>query len=338
MTWSVLLILSIVVVAWLTAAATAVRSVSRIWLRHWVEQQLSGAGTAAMYLERPHRMLLTATTAVSLTVFAAGVMIGASARHAPFAAAPGALVYAFVLLVGGQLLPRAIGRRWATSLIPILLPPLQLIAEALAPALRLVRRLTGERALYEARPVVSDDEALEELLREGELEGVGERTEIAIISGVVQFAEKRIRDVMTPRPEIFAVEESLPKPELARRVAQANYSRVPVYRGSLDQIVGMVHVFDLLKQANGSRPRVRPVAVTRPQVSCKELLFTMLRERKHLAVVRDDAGLTVGVVTLEDLLEELVGDIRDEHDEPVAPGAPAPGANAPAATPAVQRA
>jgi putative hemolysin len=325
MTWSVLLIASIVVVAWLTAAATAVRSVSRIWLRHWVEQQLSGAGSAALYLERPHRMLLAATTAVALTVFAAGVAIGTSARNAPLAVVPGAIGYLLVLLVAGQLLPRAIGRRWASTLIPVLLPPLQLIDQALAPLLRLVRRLTGERALDAARPVVSDDEALEELLREGELEGVGERTEIAIISGVVQFGEKRIRDVMTPRAEIFAVDESLSAAELSGRVAQANYSRVPVYRGSLDQIIGMVHVFDLLKQSNGARLRVRPVAFTRPQASCKELLFVMLRERKHLAVVRDDAGSSVGVVTLEDLLEELVGDIRDEHDEPAgSPPAAAP--------------
>lgn len=338
MTWSFLLFVSIGVVAWLTAAATAVRSVSRIWLRHWVEQQLSGAGTAALYLERPHRMLLTATTAVSFTVFAAGVTIGASARSTPLAVLPGALVYALVLLVAGQLLPRAIGRRFATTLIPVLLPPLQWITRALGPVLRFVRRLTGERALDDARPAVTDDEALEELLREGELEGVGERTEIAIISGVVQFGEKRIREVMTPRSEIFAVDESLSKAELARRVAQANYSRVPVCRGSLDQIVGMVHVFDLLKQTNGARPRVRPVATTRPQASCKELLFTMLRERKHLAVVRDDAGLTVGVVTLEDLLEELVGDIRDEHDDPVAPAVPGAGTGSPITTPAVQRA
>ena len=102
MTWSFLLVLSIGVVAWLTAAATAVRSVSRIWLRHWVAQQLSGAGTSALYLERPHRMLLTATTAVSFTVFAAGVMIGASARNAPLAVAPGAIGYALVLLVAAQ--------------------------------------------------------------------------------------------------------------------------------------------------------------------------------------------------------------------------------------------
>jgi putative hemolysin len=316
MMFSTLLLISLGVVAWLTAAATAVRSVSRIWLRHWVEQQLRGSGTAALYLDRPHRMLLAATTAVSFTVFAAGVHIGTTIRSAPLAVLPTALAYAIVLLVAGQLLPRAVARRWSTGLIPVLLPPLQILELILSPVLRLVRHLTGERAHEENRREPSDDEALEELLREGELEGVGEHTEIAIISGVVQFGEKRAGNVMTPRSEMFAVDESLPPRELARRVAQAEYSRVPVFRGSLDQIVGMVHVFDVLKQTNGDGPRLRPVAVARPGMSCKELLFAMLRERKHLAIVRDEGGSTLGLVTLEDLLEELVGDIRDEHDEP----------------------
>ena len=316
MIFSTLLLISLGIVAWLTAAATAVRSVSRIWLRHWVERQLRGSGTAALYLDRPHRMLLAATTAVSFTVFAAGAHIGTTIRSAPLAVLPTALAYALVLLVIGQLLPRAIGRRWSTGLIPVLLPPLQVVELLLSPALRLVRHLTGERAHEESRPELSDDEALEELLREGELEGVGEHTEIAIISGVVQFGEKRVRDVMTPRSDVFAVDESLPPHELALRVAQAEYSRVPVFSGSLDKVVGMLHVFDVLKETNGDGPRLRPVAVSRPAAACKELLVTMLRERNHLAVVQDESGVTLGIVTLEDLLEELVGDIRDEHDEP----------------------
>lgn len=316
MIWSTVLLISIGVVAWLTAAATAVRSVSRIWLRHWVEQQLRGSGTAALYLDRPHRMLLAATTAVSLTVFMAGVDIGNTVRSAPLAVVPTTLAYAIVLLVVGQLVPRAIARRWSTGLIPVLLPPLQAIQLVLSPMLRLVRHLTGERAQDETRAPSTDDEALEELLREGELEGVGEHTEIAIISGVVQFGEKRVGNVMTPRGEIFAVPDTLPPPELTRLVAQAAYSRVPIYHESLDNVVGMVHVFDVMKGSESENPPLRPVAFTRPTASCKELLFSMLRERKHLAVVRDDAGQTVGLVTLEDLMEELVGDIRDEHDEP----------------------
>ncbi len=128
---------------------------------------------------------------------------------------------------------------------------------------------------------------------------------------------------MVPRSEIFAVAQNLPPGEMALRVAQSKYSRVPVYRDSIDTIVGMVHVFDMLKNSGAEVPPVRAVTFTKAGTSCKELLSGMLRERCHLAIVRDDAGLTTGLLTLEDLIEELVGDIRDEHDEPasVGPGA-----------------
>ena len=327
MTTTTLLFMTIGIVAWLTAAATAVRSVSRIWLRHWVEQQLSGSGAAALYLERPHGLLLAASTGVALTVFISGVILANSAEGSvPMLLLEG-LIFALVLLVVGQLLPRAIARRWAPQLIPVLLPPLQALEMVLNPALRLVRRVVGERTGVVAEPPPTDEEALEELLREGELEGVGEAGEIAIISGVVQFGEKKVRDVMVPRADIFALPKGISPSDMAARVSQSRYSRVPVYADSLDQIVGMVYSFDLLKNAGTEVPALRPVAHTRPTTSCKELLSSMLRERRYLAIVRDDAQATIGLLTLDDLLEELVGDIRDEHDEPastVTPGGTTP--------------
>jgi putative hemolysin len=116
----------------------------------------------------------------------------------------------------------------------------------LSPALRLVRRLAGERNGAKAEPPPTDEEQLEELLREGELEGVGEAGEIAIISGVVQFGEKRVRDVMVSRGEVFALPQDMPAAEMAGRVAQSGYSRVPLYRESLDNR-GDGHGFDLLR-------------------------------------------------------------------------------------------
>lgn len=326
MTTTTMLVLTVAVVAWLTAAATAVRTVSRIWLRHWVEQQLSGSGAAQLYLDRPQRLLLAAATGVALTVFFAGVGLAVNAHGSVMTLAVEGLIYAVILLVFGQILPRAIARRWAPSLIPILLPPLQLVEMILGPGLRLVRRLAGDRHHEDQAEPESEEEALEELLREGALEGVGEAREIEIISGVVQFAEKRVREVMTPRADIFAVPDDLTPAELARRVAASGYSRVPVYRGSIDSVVGIVRSFDILKNGGGAMPPLRPVAYARPAMACKELLSSMLRERRHLAIVREDGGPTSGIVTLENLLEELVGDIRDEHDEPaptVSSGTPA---------------
>jgi putative hemolysin len=285
-----------------------------------VEQQLSGSGAAELYLEKPQGLLLAASTGVALTVFISGVILANSAQGSALMLIVEALVFGLVLLVVGQLIPRAVAKRWAPQLIPVLLPPLQALEMILSPALRLVRRLTAEKQGAKAEPPPTDEESLEELLREGELEGVGEAGEIAIISGVVQFGEKLVRDVMVPRAELFALPQNMPAGELATRVSQSKYSRVPLYRDSIDTIVGMVYAFDILKNAGTEVPPLRSVAFTKASTSCKELLSSMLRDRRQIAIVRDDAGGTTGLLTLEDLLEELVGDIRDEHDEPASLG------------------
>src|SRR6185437_11782778 len=159
---------------------------------------------------------------------------------------------------------------------------------------------------------------VEDMLREGELEGIGENTEIDIIAGLVEFGEKVVRDVMTPRTAVFAVDEAMPPEAMARAIAQSGYSRVPVYRESMDHIIGMVHAFDVLETGGQRMPPIRQVAQAPLTARLSTVLFEMLRAQRHLAVVLDEFGGTAGIVTLEDLLEELVGDIRDEHDEPAA--------------------
>jgi putative hemolysin len=131
----------------------------------------------------------------------------------------------------------------------------------------------------------------------------------------VEFAEKTVSDVMTPRQDVFAIAEDLDQTRVAAMIAESAFSRVPVFRGTIDHIVGMYHAFDVLKQEDGRIP-LRTVAHTPATTPCNELLFRMLRQRLHLAVVEDPEGKLLGIATLENLLEELVGDIRDEHDDP----------------------
>jgi putative hemolysin len=314
---SLVAILASAIVAVLTAAAIAVRSVSRIWLRHWVERRLRGAPIAELYLERPQRLLVSAGTGIALTVFLAGAAIGSASPSTPQVAWRVAIV-ALAVLAFGQLVPRAIARRWPAPLVPILVPVLRIVDAAVLP-LRWVGAALA-RPLRRGEPAVAPQDAsrsdIEELLREGAREGVGETEEIAIIAGVVQFAGKTAGEVMTQRDEIFCVDAHEPPGTVARRISRSKYSRVPVFRGSPDDVAGMVHAFDVLKSGGDEWPPIRPVATATPDTHCNDLLFSMLRTRRHLAVVRDAAGRTVGIVTLEDLLEELVGDIRDEHDEP----------------------
>lgn len=310
-------VVALLIVSWLTAGAMAVRSVSRIWLRHWTERRLRGSAAAVTYLERPHRLLIGASTGVALTLVLSGVLLGLKHRGPQLVG--DVAVFAALVVLAGQVLARAVARQWPTYLVPVVIPVLRAVELLAAPIVGLGRRAAAPFERQRGRASVDvEREALQDLLREGELEGVGERDEIAIISGVVEFGAKRVRDVMTPRSEIFALDDSLDARTLALRIAQSNYSRVPIYHGTLDDVRGMVHAFDVLKAAADSFPPLRPVASATPDAPCNELLFRMLRERQHLAIVHGADGGTIGLVSLEDLLEELVGDIRDEHDEPEA--------------------
>ena len=309
-----MMFIAVVVVAVLTVASTAVRAVSRLWLRHWIEHRVGGMGAMARYLERPSRLVHTAGTAAMLMVFATGSVIAMNDGLRAWSFVRDLVVFLVLLLVFGQLLPRAVGRRWAPQLVPVLVPVLRVTDLLLAPFHALADLM--RRAVATPAPSDGDDmrDGLEELLRDGTFHDIGATEEMAIITGVVQFGDKSVRDVMTPRQDMFLVPDHLDAGELARQVAAAGYSRIPVYRDSPDQISGMLHVFDVFRRRGETVPALRPVTFTRPDKSAKDLLFELLRSRRQLAIVQDD-GVVTGLVTLEDLLEELVGDIRDEHDD-----------------------
>jgi putative hemolysin len=316
-TW-LLLLLVLAAVGMLTAGGAAIRVASRQWLREWVERQLGGRPAEQVRIERPHRLLLGATAANVLLLTAGGVIVGASGAS-PVVLLTTVIIFALLALLFGHAVPRAIGQAWAPRLEPALLPAVRGVTVALRPALRLAdaaaRAMIGGE--INAGPL-TDREEIEELLRERELEGLDEPDELELITGVMQFGDRLARDVMTPRTSIFAVDVGMPPRELALAVAQAGYSRVPVYRDTLDEIIGMVHVFDVLASRGETSPKLRPVMVAPETKPAREMLFEMLKRQQHLAVVLDEFGGTAGIVTLEDLLEEIVGDIRDEHDEPAA--------------------
>ena len=308
----VLLVLAVITVAGLTAGGMAMRSVSRIWLRHWVEQQLRGSSAALVYLERPQRLIIAASATVALILVLSGELVASDHELNVKVLATQMAIFAAAMVVLGQLLPRALARRFAPQVASFLSPLLEAAALIAAPIV-LAGRLASKR--FEHRSLAERD-TIQDLLREGELEGVGEREEMDIITGVMEFGEKTVGDVVIPREDIFAISRDVSSRELAEEVATSAFSRVPVYVGSLDHIVGMIHAFDVLKLRGEKTPAIRPVARALPTTPCSELLFRMLRSRTHLAIVHDAEQHTIGLVTLEDLLEELVGDIRDEHDDP----------------------
>lgn len=313
MSLALLLIVLTLAIGWFVAAATAVRSVSRIWLRHWAQEH-GGTGAVriiTMYLTRPDQLLLAGGLGVSATAVVLGAALGGRGGDTLALALRLALAAALVLVVG-QIMARAIARRWARQLVPVLLPTLQVAALLDTPFFWLGRAVG---AVVRGGGRTSPVGPVESVFRDGAREGVSAVQDAAIVSGVVRLGRRVVGDVMTPKADVFAVDAAMPPREMALAIARAAYSRVPVYRGSFNDVIGMVHVFGVYKTKSGDPLPIRPVARATATQACSDLLFVMLRDQLHLAVVADGSGHNVGIVTLEDLLETVVGDIRDEHDE-----------------------
>jgi CBS domain containing-hemolysin-like protein len=162
---------------------------------------------------------------------------------------------------------------------------------------------------------------VEALLEAGEEEGILEESDRELVRSAVEFGDKLVRDVMTPRPQIFAVPESMLLEAFLEALKENNFSRVPVYAGTLDAITGIAFAHDLL-QISDEEARTRtvgsiqkPAALVPETKKGPELLREMQREKQHMRIVIDEYGEVAGLVTIEDLLEQIVGNIGDEHED-----------------------
>jgi CBS domain containing-hemolysin-like protein len=175
-------------------------------------------------------------------------------------------------------------------------------------------------------------EELELIVAESAEEGILNKSEEEMIRKIFDFTKRQANQIMTPRPKVEAIAQDMPLPELLKRVTESNHSRFPVYDEDLDHIIGVLHIKDLVRQQTrlkgnfDIRLLLRPAPVVPEHYPVKKLLAALKKQRIHMAIVLDEFGGTAGIVTLEDLVEEVVGEVRDEFDleyEPfvqVAPG------------------
>jgi CBS domain containing-hemolysin-like protein len=306
MIWLVVAVGLLIAVFGATAGAALI-TVSRAELTRAVGRRLRGAAPSLAWLAEVDAYLTAASATTSL-----GVLIVGAALPGLLAGSGRRLVVVLLALVGVPLVLLAayLVPRWLT------LPRAQGVADRVMPFLRPWSRVLG--LVLPAR-VAKRPTDLRSIWREGAAVGLRADDELVMVGGVMAFSVRPVREVMTPRTDLVAVDEHAALEDIRLVFAQSGYSRIPVYRGTLDEIVGMLHAFDLFKLQPGDPLPVRPVAVTPASRSCGDLLLDMQRERRHLAVVLDEFGGTLGIATLEDLLEELVGEIFDEHDEEVRP-------------------
>lgn len=221
-----------------------------------------------------------------------------------------------------QLLYRQTNGKWLFAFLPALHSMILIMAPLVA-VLKFFQSLTQLReSAEEENGATSNSESVEALITAGKEEGLIQEEDRKLIQSVVEFGDKTVHAVMTPRPRIVAIEKSRSLEELRQLVINEQYSRIPVYDETIDNIVGFIHVRDMFERNPNERGRktwelMRPIRVVPEQKKVTALLREMQRDGAHLAVVVDEYGSTAGLATMEDLVEEIFGEIRDEH-EPVA--------------------
>jgi len=318
----------LLVTMFFSAAEMAFIAANRLRLRHLAEE---GSRTAARYLEdfrRPERVLSTAMMGVTI----AHIVASSAATFALLPVlggwAPWVVTAALtpVMLVFGEIIPKAVAREWATTLILRVYRPIRWASALLVPFVwatnsivsALLRFFGGPAA--DARQFVSREE-LKALLAMEPGEAEVTTVEAEMIDKIFDLGDTTVREVMVPLVEVAMLPESATPADAIALIGQRGFSRIPIYAQRETDLVGVVTAMDLLRRgaevATLAELR-RPVAYVPETKRIDDLLREMQRSRAHMAVVVDEYGGSTGAVTLEDILEQIVGEIQDEHDRPPA--------------------
>jgi putative hemolysin len=227
----------------------------------------------------------------------------------------------------GHLVPKALAQQYPerilcrfSGLVTLLARPGETIQAGLVASSTVVLRLFGQTHLpaFTPLPVITEEDVTT-LIREGAERGIFEIVEHELIAGVFEFTDTAAREIMVPRVDIKALEATIPPDEVIRKLIETGHTRVPVYRGDLDHIVGILSLKDVLRAVDEGRPwevrdLLHPPLYVPETAQISRLLRTLQQRRLNMAIVVDEHGGVAGLVTIEDLVEQLVGDIQDEGE------------------------
>jgi CBS domain containing-hemolysin-like protein len=323
--------LCVLLSAFTSAAETALTALGEPRARQLIEER--GHRSLRLWIDHPERVLATLLLANTITTTLAAAIMTQLIHElgAPNAVALSTGAVTLLILTFGEITPKTLARGYADKLAPLVMPgvtaayfvsyPITWLLSRLPRWLehRLTRRNGGPPA--DQRPPITSEE-IEYMIDLGAREGVLDREKSALLTSVLEFSDTVVREIMVPRLKVVGIPVDANREEALKLLLESQHSRIPVYEGSIDEVVGVLHAKTLLADVQAQKADkafdiksyIGPPLFVPELMKISRLLREFQRLKVHLAIVVDEFGGTAGVVSLEDVVEEIVGEIQDEQD------------------------
>ena len=320
----VALVILVAFSAFFSASETAFSSLNQIRLKSRAEDGDPSAARVLAMSEQYDKLLSTiliGNNIVNIAAASIGTVLFTRLLDPQRGATVSTIVLTIVVLIFGEVTPKSLAKEMPERVATAVSPFLSLLMLLLSPLTWLFtqwKKLLGHFIHSGEADTITEGELMT-MVSEAESDGELTDRESQLIRSAIEFDDVEVEEILTPRVDVVAVEDTTSLEELAQTFAESGYSRLPVYHDNIDNIIGVVHEKDFylakLKKAATVEELVVPTLYTTGTTQISQLLRTLREQHHHMAVVVDEYGGTEGIITLEDILEELVGEIWDEHDE-----------------------
>jgi len=326
--WQIIMLLGLLFLsAFFSTSETALMSLNKLRVRHMVEEKASGSALLERLLKDPNKLLSAILVGNNI------VNIGASALATSLAlsfygskgVAISTGIMTLLVLIFGEITPKSLATKFPEKVSLMVSKPISVIVILLNPIVVVLMYLTsGMMKLFgievDVRQPMITEEELRTIVAVSEEEGVLETEEKQMIQNVFEFGDLQIKDIMIQRTDIIAIDIDTPFEEIIDIVKYEQFSRYPIYKEGIDNIVGVLNVRDLIflnneKENFNIAKYIRKPYYTFEFKKISDAFKEMKKNRMHMSIVLDEYGGTAGIITIEDLIEEIVGDIEDEYDE-----------------------
>ena len=320
----VALIVLIAFSAFFSASETAFSSLNQIRLKSRAEEGDTSAARVLAMAEKYDKLLssiLIGNNIVNIAAASIGTVLFTKWLGEERGATASTIVLTVVVLIFGEVTPKTLAKEMPETVATAVSPVLSLLLTLFTPLTWLFsqwKKLLGRFVHSSESDAITEGELIT-MVSEAENDGELTDRESQLIRSAIEFDDVEVEEILTPRVDVVAVEDDISLEELAQTFAESGYSRLPVYHDTVDNIIGVVHEKDFyiarLKKTVTMEDLIAPTLYTTGSTQISQLLRTLREQHHHMAVVVDEYGGTEGIINLEDILEELVGEIWDEHDE-----------------------